>query len=262
MKKLNHNFPVNKFMDAEDYVHPKLLASVSRRQVLETLGGLAGLAFLASCGGATSTFANATGDSATSGVTGSCSVIPTETEGPYPASQVLSQSWIYRANITEGLQGLPLMLTLNILDTANGCAPLENAAVYLWHTDKDGNYSGYNNYTNATFMRGVQTTDANGQVTFQTIFPGWYQGRITHMHFEVFRDNNLSARPSKTSQLAFPQAVTQAVYNTSLYSAKGQNSSVTSFSRDGIFADGVTNQLATVTGDVNSGLVAQLNVGI
>lgn len=253
-------------MDGEDYIHPKLLASISRRQVLTTLGGLAGLAFLASCGGsATTAFTNATNDThSTSGAItpANCSVTPTETEGPYPSSQVLSESWIYRADITEGLIGTSLLLTLNILDTANGCVPLENAAVYLWHCDKDGNYSGYGNYTNKTFMRGVQTTDGNGQVTFQTIFPGWYPGRITHMHFEVFKNNDLSAHPSKISQLAFPQNMTQAVYNTSLYANKGQNTSVTSFSADGIFRDGVQSQLAAVTGDTASGLVAQLNVGV
>jgi protocatechuate 3,4-dioxygenase beta subunit len=104
--------------------------------------------------------------------------------------------------------------------------------------------------------------DSNGEVTFTTIYPGWYSGRITHIHFQVYLNDNLNVTATATSQLAFPQAITQAVYNSTLYAARGQNTSVTNFSSDNVFSDGVTYQLATVTGSVASGYVATLTVGI
>ena len=64
-----------------------------------------------------------------------------------------------------------------------------------------------------------------------------------------------------TSQLAFPQAVTQAVYASSLYT-KGQNTSVTSFSADNVFSDGTTYQMASISGDTSSGYAASLTVTI
>src|SRR4029079_18908518 len=90
--------------------------------------------------------------------------------------------------------------------------------------DASGNYSEYSqpgyDGTGKTFLRGLQTADANGQVTFTTIYPGWYAGRATHIHFEVFRGSSLV----KTTQIAFPEDVTRAVYATSVYASKGQSS--------------------------------------
>jgi protocatechuate 3,4-dioxygenase beta subunit len=77
------------------------------------------------------------------------------------------------------------------------------------------------------FLRGVQMTDSAGLVRFTTIYPGWYSGRITHVHFRAYLGNALQA----TSQLAFPQDTTRAVYQSSLYAARGQNTSVTVFQR-------------------------------
>ena len=139
-------------------------------------------------------------------------------------------------------------------------------AVYIWHCDKDGLYSGYNVSNNAgqaglTYLRGIQLTDANGLASFTTIYPGWYAGRITHVHFQVYLNNNLAVTATATSQLAFPLATTQAVYNTALYT-KGQNTSVTSFSADNVFSDGTTYQLVNITGDTTNGYTAELLVTI
>ncbi len=199
---------------------------------------------------------------------GSCALIPSETAGPYPLSSVLSTTGIIRRDITEGRAGVPLRVVLKLVNVNNRCAPVSNAAVYLWHCDKDGVYSGYANQTggvNATgqiFMRGVQVADTTGQVIFDTIYPGWYNGRITHIHFQVYLNNALGGQATATSQIAFPPAITTAVYASSLYSGRGQNTSVTSFAADNIFADGTAYQLATVTGSVTSGYVATLTVGI
>jgi protocatechuate 3,4-dioxygenase beta subunit len=152
------------------------------------------------------------------------------------------------------------------VDVNNSCIPISNAAVYIWHCDKDGSYSGYSSSQNGshageTFLRGIQVTDSDGVVTFNTIYPGWYAGRITHVHFQIYLNDNLTVTATATSQLAFPAAITTAVYNTSQYS-KGQNSSVTSFSQDNIFSDGTEYQMTTVEGDTTSGYSASLSVGL
>ncbi|HJY39091.1 MAG TPA: hypothetical protein VJ299_16545 [Steroidobacteraceae bacterium] len=80
------------------------------------------------------------------------------------------------------------------------------------------------------------TTEGKTGVPLQlllTFVPGWYSGRITHVHFRSYLGTSLQA----TSQLAFPQDITNAVYASSLYAARGQNTSVTSFSADNVFSD-------------------------
>ncbi|MBK8068420.1 MAG: intradiol ring-cleavage dioxygenase [Rhodanobacteraceae bacterium] len=197
-----------------------------------------------------------------------CALIPSETEGPYPLLAALSDSALRRSDLTEGRPGVPLTLVLKLVDINRGCAPLAGAAVYAWHCDKDGVYSGYSgqtggvNATGQTFMRGVQTTNTAGQVVFQTIYPGWYAGRITHIHFRAWLSASTSGSGIITSQVAFPQDVTQAVYASTLYAQRGQNTSVTSFQADNVFRDGVSYQLANVAGSTSTGYVATLIVGV
>lgn len=249
-----------------------------RRKTLGTLGlfSLIGASGLIGCGGGSSTANNNTSSSSTATTTstasstqvssatsspGSCVVIPTETIGPYPLSTLLNSSLILRENIAEDKTGVPLQLQLKLVNVNNSCTPV-SAYVYIWHCDKEGNYSGYNSETGKTYCRGVQYTDTNGVAHFTTIYPGWYAGRITHIHFQIFLTTyGSNAQSTKISQLAFPQSITQAVYNSALYT-KGQNTSVSSFAADGIFSDGVEYQLATVTGSVAEGYVAELEVGI
>lgn len=155
---------------------------------------------------------------------GGCTLIPSETAGPYPLD-LSGNSTMFRQDITEGNAGIPLNLVLTVVDTNNGCVPVANARVDIWHCNKDGYYSGFvnngylgsQNNVGATFFRGIQLTDANGQVHFRTIYPGWYGGRVTHIHFQVFLSSVLSA----TSQMCFPEATTQQVDADALYSPHG-----------------------------------------
>jgi protocatechuate 3,4-dioxygenase beta subunit len=222
----------------------------SRRMVLGSVGALSGLTLLGCSSGSGSTGAATTTTQTTTGTTttttagtattpGSCVLIPQETVGPYPLfNDIASAATYQREDITERKTGVPLRLTLNIVNVNNQCAPILTAMVYVWHCDKDGYYSGYNqagaDLRGQTFLRGVQTTDTSGRVTFNTIYPGWYPGRATHIHFRVYLALDLQA----TSQLAFPNSVTSAVYSSPLYVAKGQNP--TTPTSDGIFSDGVT----------------------
>lgn len=195
---------------------------------------------------------------------GSCVLVPSETQGPYPLLSVLDDPIVDRRDITEGRPGVPLRLHLKLVDLRNGCTPIPNAAVYIWQCDKDGVYSGYAqpggvNTVGQTFCRGLQLTDCNGIVSFLTMYPGWYSGRITHIHFQVYLDDGGTL--TATSQLAFPRAVTQAVYASPLYAAHGQNP-IVDFSQDNVFADGVEHQLVTIDGDVASGYDATLRIAI
>lgn len=250
-----------------------------RRRTLGALGifSLMGATGLIGCGGgssssssansstSTASSSSATTSSATSRVatsSGSCTVIPTETIGPYPLSTLLNSSLILRENIAEDKTGVPLQVKLKLVNVDNSCTPV-SAYVYIWHCDKDGNYSGYNTETGKTYCRGVQYTDTNGVAHFTTIYPGWYAGRITHIHFQIFLTAyGSNAQSSAISQMAFPADITTAVYNSTLYSAKGQNTSVKTFSADNVFSDGVEYQMASVTGNVTDGYVAELQVGI
>ncbi|MFT3800889.1 MAG: cadherin-like beta sandwich domain-containing protein [Burkholderiaceae bacterium] len=197
---------------------------------------------------------------------GACTLTLTETDGPYPLYAVLSNASIRRSDVTEGKTGVPLTLTITLEDLSAGCTPVAGAAIYIWHCDKDGLYSGYDIRNNAgqaglTYLRGVQVTDAAGQVSFTTIYPGWYAGRITHIHMQVYVDDRLTGTATATTQFAFPQAVTQAVYASSLYT-KGQNTSITSFAADNVFSDGTSTEMLTISGDADAGYSASITVVI
>ena len=235
----------------------------SRRRALGIFGAAA---TLVGCGGGSSSSATSAATSSSGGTSGStsCVLTPQETAGPYPLfSDVASASTYMREDITEGKTGVPLQLLLTFVNANDSCAPITDALIYAWHCDKDGVYSGYSqpggNTLGETFCRGVQMTDSTGLVRFTTIYPGWYSGRITHVHFRAYLGNSLQA----TSQLAFPQDITKAVYASSLYGARGQNTSITSFSADNVFSDGEQYQRCTLTQNASTGgYDAALTVGI
>ncbi len=195
----------------------------------------------------------------------SCVLIPSETAGPYPLSSILSDPSMVRSDVTEGQIGVPLVLRLSLVNVNQGCAPISNAGVYIWQCNKDGGYSGYRgglngNFLGQTFLRGIQFTNGAGNVLFTTIYPGWYPGRITHIHVRIYLGGT-SSPVSATTQIAFPVAATAAVNTSPLYVANGQNP-VVNFSQDNVFSDGVDYQLATLSGDVTNGYTADLTIGI
>ena len=95
-----------------------------------------------------------------------------------------------------------------------------------------------------------------GQATFTTIYPGWYAGRATHIHVEIF----VNGASVKITQIAFPEDVSAAVYATGVYASKGQNP--THNSADNVFSDGTTNEMATLTGRAASGYTATITLGV
>jgi protocatechuate 3,4-dioxygenase beta subunit len=264
----------------------------NRRAALGLLAG-AGAFLLAGCGrdeDATSLAARASGspttDAGTATVTesatpvGVCSdEIPAETAGPFPGDgsngpDILTQSGIVRSDIassfgssTTRAGGIPLTIELAVQDTSNQCAALSGAAVYVWHCDRDGQYSLYSDaVTGENYLRGVQETDATGVVRFTSIFPAAYQGRWPHVHFEVYASlaTATSSGPIKaTSQLALPQDACAAVYATTGYEASVRNLAQTSLGNDMVFGDdSAVRQLATVNGSTTTGYTAKLTVPV
>ena len=226
---------------------------------------------------ATTTAAGETAPSATTPET--CAEIPDETQGPFPGDgsngpNVLTEARVVRRDITTSFggasgtaDGTPLEVVLTVLDLDAGCAPMAGAAVYVWHCDAEGRYSIYSDgVQDANYLRGVQEADAAGQVRFTTIFPGCYQGRWPHIHFEVYADLASATSGSnsvKTSQLALPQDVCEAVYTDARYPQSTRNLGQLSLGSDNVFRDdGAVNQLATTSGDVTSGYTATLSAAL
>ena len=169
------------------------------------------------------------------------------------------------AGLSGQADGVPLTLVLTIVSSST-CSPLAGRAVYLWHCDRLGRYSLYSSgVTNQNYLRGVQEADANGRVSFTTIYPGCYAGRWPHIHFEVYPSlsaaTNVSNK-SATSQIALPKATNDIVYATSGYESSVQNAAQVSLASDGVFSDGASLELATVTGTLASGLTAALTIAV
>jgi len=164
-----------------------------------------------------------------------------------------------------------MTLTLTVVNTNNSCAPLAGYAIYLWHCDAAGKYSLYDLPTES-YLRGIQVTDSNGQCTFTTIFPGCYNGRYPHIHFEVFASlATASAGTGRSarliSQMALPSAACSTVYSgSSTYSSSVSAFNNSSISGDNVFGDNtaaqITQQTLAMSGSVSAGYTATNKIGI
>lgn len=226
----------------------------TRREALGILSA-AGAALSAACNASTPTSPSVqTPTPPTTPTTpsaGACVVTPSETVGPFP-----SLADFVRSDIRDGKPGLPVRLAVEVVNVNAACAPVSNATVDIWQCDADGNYSQYGSERNQTYLRGIQTTGADGLANFTTIYPGWYQGRATHIHVEVL----VNGRSIKVTQIAFPESITAAVYATGVYAASGQNP--TTNARDNVFSDGVSEELIALTGDTTNGYAGTFRVGV
>ncbi|TDQ06975.1 dioxygenase family protein [Pedobacter metabolipauper] len=191
-----------------------------------------------------------------------CAVAPTETEGPFPTK---SPSGYVRSDITDGRTGYKLTAKLTIANSNTNCTVLSGVLVDIWHCDAEGNYSEYGgsgmqstNYQSAHFLRGRQVTDANGLVTFTSIFPGWYSGRSTHIHVHVY---NAAGTSLKVTQISFPEGSGSAVNIVNGYS-KGM-SGYTLNANDNVFSDDKNNsEMATVTGSIAAGFNLSIKINV
>jgi len=225
---------------------------IGRREAMAVMGA-ASAAIALGCGDspASPSATTTTTTTPTTGTNAACAVTPTETIGPYP-----SLTDLFRSDIRENKQGAQLTLTIKVVNVSAGCAPVANANVEIWHVDAAGNYSQYGTQTTQTYLRGIQTTNSNGEVTFVTIYPGWYQGRATHIHVEV----TINGVSRKVTQMAFPETVNNAVHTSGVYSSRGTNPM--SNLADGIFADSLSSEIVTPTGTPAAGYSVTFQVGI
>lgn len=278
---------------------------MARRRMLGLMAVGGGAMLLNACGGGgdsgtaststttttTTTTTTGTGTTGTgttgTGTTGSssCSVTPTETNGPYPSdgsnmangvlSNILNTSGVVRSDIRSSFAGLsgtaagvPLTLTINLQNTNASCAALADYAIYIWHCDQDGHYSLYD-LPQQNYLRGVQATNSSGQATFTTIFPGCYSGRYPHIHFEVYRSLGTATNYSNrllVSQFAMPAAACTAVYAAGGYTGSASRFTQTTTSNDNVFGDNTSAQIAAMTpaltGSPSAGYTGTVTVGL
>ncbi|HWS36997.1 MAG TPA: intradiol ring-cleavage dioxygenase [Actinoplanes sp.] len=256
------------------------LGTLRRRQVLRAFGLGAVAVGLGGCGsGGDSTTTSATTTATSAGTTSALSEIPDETAGPYPGDgsngpNVLTESGVVRKDIrssfgdaTGTAEGVPMTISLTVKDLANSAAAFAGVAVYLWHCNRDGEYSLYSTgITDENYLRGVQIADSTGKVEFTSIFPACYSGRWPHIHFEVYPDQasiSSSSNAIATSQVALPKDVCDEVYKQTGYDESVANLAAVSLDSDNVFGeDSAALQLATVTGDVAGGFAVSLEVGV
>lgn len=273
----------------------RIAALKQRRRVLGMM--LSGSAMLlVGCNGddssssADSTTGSTSGSGSSTGGTSSdsCVAAASETAGPYPSdgsntvngavSNVLADSGVVRSDIrssfgssTTVAAGVPMTLTLTLLNSNNLCAPLAGYAIYLWHCTRDGQYSLYSSSVqNENYLRGVQVADANGQVTFTSIFPGCYSGRYPHIHFEIYPSLSMATLYTNrvlTSQIALPRDICSTVYSGATgYSASVSNLAGVTIANDNVFGDNTSAQIAamtpTMSGSISAGYTGTITIGV
>jgi protocatechuate 3,4-dioxygenase beta subunit len=267
--------------------NPITATPLERRRALKLMGAASLVAVATACGAnskndsdaatSSSSGTNTTSGSGSTSSSGATTPIPEETAGPYPGDgsngpNVLTQDGIVRSDIRSSFgsmsgtaDGVPLKITLTVLDAGTGGA-LTGAAVYAWHCDRDGRYSLYSQgATDQNYLRGVQEADANGAVTFTSIFPACYSGRWPHVHFEVYpslAEATSAGTPTATSQLALPKATCDAVYASDGYEQSVRNLARVSLDSDMVFSDGYDSQVPQITGSAADGYVATLKVPV
>ena len=155
-----------------------------------------------------------------------CELTPEQISGPYYLKSPI------RSDVREDRKGVPLDLSIRVV-RGKDCQPVKDAQVEIWHCDAAGEYSGYakdmgrrpfdtlfqilraggfNSHIEAEngnrFLHGAQVSAENGQVAFQTVFPGWYDPRVPHIHVKVL----VEGQAYLTSQLYFPDELCQSIY--------------------------------------------------
>jgi protocatechuate 3,4-dioxygenase beta subunit len=232
-------------MSSHSDPHASLRTRLSRRDWLGVAGkGAAGVvvsqALLACTAsdvtGTTTSDTTSPSAGSTTGVA-SCVLTAALTEGPYFVDERLQRADIRSDPVTGVVsQGVPLSLTFDVQRVANAaCTPLTGAYVDVWHCDAAGSYSdeAANGTSGRKFLRGYQLTDANGQATFQTIYPGWYSGRAVHIHFKLRLFAGATKTYEFTSQFFFDETLTTAVHAESPYSTRRTRDTLNT--TDGIF---------------------------
>ncbi|MEU9270251.1 intradiol ring-cleavage dioxygenase [Streptomyces sp. NPDC048251] len=244
--------------------------SVARRTVLVASGATAAALAVGAAATPEAPTADAA-DTAPVAAAAVCTLTKEMTEGPY----YLDGQYV-RADITEGKAGIPLKLTLTVVDD-DTCVPLSNALVEIWHADALGEYSGFvgsNGHSepdSGTFLRGGVLTNSSGVAAITTVYPGWYRGRCIHIHIKVHTNVTLTSDGSftggqelHTGQLFFNETITTAVARISPYSTNTVTR--TTLAQDSIYDEGgAASGLLTLTAlgsSTSAGYAGTLTLGV
>ncbi|WP_105971572.1 intradiol ring-cleavage dioxygenase [Streptomyces geranii] len=243
--------------------------AIGRRTVLIATGATAAtLAVAAAVPESSTPTADTTAPVAAAAV---CTLTKEMTEGPY-----YLDGQLVRADIHETKTGIPLKLTLTVVDD-DTCAPLSNALVEIWHCDALGEYSGFvgnNGHSepdNGTFLRGGVLTNSSGVAAITSVYPGWYRGRCVHIHLKVHTNVTLTSdgsftggRELHTGQLFFDETITAKVAALSTYAANTVTR--TTLAQDSIYDEGgAASGLLTLTAlgsSTSAGYAGTLTVGV
>lgn len=236
---------------------------MTRRQTLGAAGAAGAGFFLAGAGGKLAGL-GAGGDEAVAAAAKTClRLMPEQEEGPFYVD--LGK---VRSNVVEGQEGVPLDLTIRVIDHER-CLPVANAAVDIWQCNAYGVYSDEESESTVgeEYLRGIQFTDSGGYAELKTIYPGHYQGRATHIHVKVHIGGTRTTKSYSgghvchTGQLLFKESVTDAVYATSPYSASTVERVPNA--EDRIYTEqGGKRSMPKLAGSVASGITAKIALGV
>jgi protocatechuate 3,4-dioxygenase beta subunit len=204
---------------------------------------------------------------------------PEATEGPY---YVAGES--IRKDVTDGQKGLVVHLDLQVIDIKT-CLPVTNSALEIWSANATGVYGGVNggfgngngvtdpNLVQSKALRGIQISNKDGAVQFQTLFPGHYVGRTNHIH--VLTHSNQTVLQNSTiaggtinhvGQIFFDQSLIDEVAKTGPYASNTAPRFMNK--NDNIMAAGTAGKADNVAeyvligSKLNDGIFAWLNFGI
>lgn len=196
-----------------------------------------------------------------------CVVRPEQTEGPFYFDTQLERADIRTEPATGELkEGIPFILNIQVSALQSGsCEPLSDAIVDIWHCDANGIYSSVKpsrlqsaDTADLKFLRGYQKTNSNGNVSFLTIFPGWYDGRTAHIHFKIRATLADKSTYEFTSQLYFEDAFSQLLYTNGVYIRDIQQT--VRNHNDGIFIDDGGEQLMLKPTLSENGYIANFDI--
>jgi protocatechuate 3,4-dioxygenase beta subunit len=243
---------------------------LDRRKALKLLGAVAASGILINCGGGTTTSTTSTGTgTGTTSSDSTCTVTPEGEEGPYFVDD--SASGYLRSDIRSNLDGssvqvgVPLTLKITVVDNQNSCDPMSNVQIDIWHCNAEGIYSAESveNTSDQSWLRGYQLTNSSGLVTFTTVFPGWYEGRTTHIHLRLRStyDSNDSGG-GNTTQLFFDQTLSDSIYTSvAPYNSRGTDS--TTNANDHVFTGETKGEnLVALTGDSTNGYAGTCTISL
>ncbi len=260
---------------------------MTRRRAVQAAGalGAAGAAYLVSPPWLGALF----GSGAAQAATACAKLTPELTEGPYWVNTMLRRSDVRgntrTAKTSPGVvqKGVPLTLTINVLNANKGCKPLNGVAVDIWHANAHGLYSdeasqraggGTSGGDSAgeNFLRGYQITGKDGgvhrsavpgQVSFKTIWPGWYSGRAIHIHVRVRKLSSSGATiAGYTTQIFFSDADNDNVLTSAApYDTRTPQKDPMTDENDTVLqsSDDATN-IISVTGNISDGFAATFNI--